>query len=235
MKPPLSIRLTIAAATIAGALVALKSCSKPPTPDPKDDPRLLVVDGLTITFEELQPYVDWIRSFRPEGGTKTIHKKVLADHVLPLRLAQRAFADEREEQRKLAQGLADVAENIYDLERLTENSTRTQRKKLARMQARLPVSMFVFDPLRTGAVSQPIELPQGWFVVGSYEMVESQIVTGDLCDVLQVAFVTHNAEQWALWFDAERERIKDKVTFVHPDYRDDLPAWLEPPKTPKKP
>lgn len=228
-KPTLRLVLP-ALAIVAAALITLKACSKPAPPPP--EPRLLVVDGLTITFEDLQPFVDYIRSFRPEAGTKSITMKALDEHVLPLRLAQRAFAEEREAQHNNAQALSDVADNVYDLENFTENTGHKQRKKLARMQAHLPVSMFVFDPLKTGAVSPPLELPQGWFVVASYDMVESPLAVADHVDVLQVAFVTHDADQWALWYDEEKRRITDKVTFVHPDYAHRLPPWLNPPKKP---
>ena len=209
--------------------LALAGCSEP---DPRNDPRLLVLDGIEIRFDELEPYVAFLDSFRPEGGRKTKVMLALTEHVLPLRLARRAFPAEREEQRRRAEALAAVADNVAELERQSALVEHKRRSALTRMKALLPVAMFLFDPLTRGAVSPPIEVPQGWFVVGAFDYQESPIALADHVDALQVGFVTHTSRQWTEWIEAEQQRIGAKATFVHPDYREMMPAWIEPPRNP---
>ncbi|HEB52072.1 MAG TPA: hypothetical protein ENI87_02330 [bacterium] len=211
----------------AALALVLSGCARE---EPAVERRLLVIDGIEITFDELKPYVDFIDTFEPETGTKTKHVWVMRDYLLPLKVARRTFAKEREEQRKLAEGLRSVADNVAELERQAELIKHKARRDITRKSAFLPVAMWAFDPLNTLAVSPPLELPAGWFVVGVYDFHESPMVTTDYVDALQVGFVTHTSKEWRAFWEAEKQRIGDKVTFVHPDYRDDLPKWMTPPQ-----
>lgn len=226
MKSPLLLAARTAA-TVAALSFAGCGDATPPA-----DPRLLVVDDVEIRLDELDPYVAFLDSYLPEGGRKTKVQHVLEEHVLPLRLAQRAFGPQRAEQRARAEALCAVAGNVAELEQQSRLLPHQHRSTMSRRDARLPVAMFLFDPLRVGAVSPPIELPQGWFVAAAYDLRESPVVYGDMVDALQVGFVTHTAGEWASWYGAERERIATKVTYVHPDYRDAMPSWLQLPRQP---
>ena len=228
----MSARQPILSTALFAATLLLAGCEQPP--DPRKDPRLIEVDGLTVTFEELQPYVDWIASFRPAVGERTKFVWALREHVLPLKLAQREFAEERAKQKELADGLRSVATNILELEEHSKLITDKRRSNLTRSTAMLPVAMFLFDELTLNAVSQPIELPHGFFVVSAYERFESQLVADDYIDALQVGFITHTSPDWHKYWNAKRQEIGRKVTFVHPDYRDDMPPWIQVPQ-PEKP
>lgn len=220
-------------ATALAAALLHCSCGQA-SPSAADDPRLIEVDGITVTFEELQPYVDWLTAYRPELGVRTKYMWALREHVLPLKLARREFAEERAAQRELADGLCSVATNIQELEQRSELVKDKSRSNLTRQSALLPVAMFLFDELTLNAVSPPIELPHGFFVVSAYERFESQLVMADYVDALQVGFITHTAVAWEKYWRAKRQEIGRKVTFLHPDYRDDMPPWLQAP-APEKP
>ncbi|MFT4513899.1 MAG: hypothetical protein ACI89X_002268 [Planctomycetota bacterium] len=228
-------------AAIATVAVLAGSCASEKKPN--DDPRLLVIDGIEITFADLQPYFEWLKSFRPALGVKTTYIWALRDHVLPLKIAQREFPEERAKQLELAEGLCSVADNIYDLEKESKLIEHKTRSNLTRQSAMLPVAKWLFEmtaiegkniPINTNAASQPIELAQGYFVVGSYDFFDSPMVMTEYVDALQVGFVTHTSIAWRKWYENEQLTLGKKVTFVHPDYRDNLPHWMELPKN-KKP
>ena len=215
---------------IAFVVVCGQACSNDKAVDPKNDPRLLVIDGIEITFADLDPYYEFLTKNRPELGKKTKYVWAMREHVLPLKVAQRAFPKERAEQLARAKDLCEVATNIYELEqqsRLIEHKTRSN---LTRQSAMLPVAMFAFEPENTNAVSPPLELAQGYFVVSTYELNESPLEIAGYVDALQVGFVTHTSKVWRTWWEEEQLTMGQKVTFVHPDYRDDLPPWMKLPK-----
>lgn len=213
---------------MATTTLTLSACSD--KLQPVEEERLLVIDGITILFEDLRPYVEFIESYRPAVGEKTKNIWVMRDHVLPTFAARRAFADERAVMLERANALCSVATNILELEKHSELVKHKRRSNMTRINAKLPVAMFLFDELMTNAVSQPIELPEGYFVVGSYKLNTSPLTIADFVDALQVGFVTHTSQDWRLWWENEQLRIGPKVTFVHPDYRDDLPPWMTVPK-----
>lgn len=226
---------TLQRASCAALLaLALGACGGAATDPDRDDPRLIELDGITITFEELQPYYDWLTEFRPGVGVRTKYMWAMREYVLPLKLAQREFAAERAEQRALAEGLCSVATNIAELEERSKLITHKTRSNLTRQQALLPVGMFLFDELTLNAVSQPLELPHGVFVVSAYERHDDALVMGDYVDALQVGFLTHTSQEWQEYWAGKRAEIGAKVAFIHPDYRDDMPDWIQPPR-PDKP
>lgn len=224
----------IANASIAFATIAMlfAGCSDN-AKSTRTDPRLLVVDGIEITFADLQPYVDFLTETRPEAGTKTKYIWAMRDHVLPLKVAQREFPKERAEQRKLAVALRSVSTNIYELEQQAKLITDKTRSNLSRQSAMLPVAMWLFDELNTNAVSPPIELAQGYFLVSSFTLNKSPLVMADYVDALQVGFITHKSKEWREWWDNKKLTLGKKVTFVHPDYRDNIPTWMELPEDKK--
>lgn len=217
------------AAALAAMAALLGACSKPA---PAEN-RLLVLDGITFTLDDVAPYVAYYDAFLPEGGRKSKVLRALEDQLIPLRLAQRAFAAERAELKKQAEALATVATNALELEQQSQNVRDKRRSNLTRGTALLPVGMWAFDATRVGAVSQPLELPHGWIVVGLFDLRESPgLVMDDYVDALQVGFVTHPRIAFQEWCLAEQQRIADKATFVHPDYEHAMPPWLRVPKRP---
>lgn len=224
----MNARPSILSSTAIAATLLLAACDQ--RPDPRQDPRLIEIDGITITFDELQPYYEWLASYRPELGVRTKYVWAMREHVLQLKLAQREFPEQRAEQKSLAEGLRSVATNIKELEERSKLIEHKSRSNLTRQSALLPVAMFLFDELTLNAVSEPIELPHGFFVVSAFERYESQLVMADYVDALQVGFITHSAVEWQQYWRQKREEIGKKVTFLHPDYRDDMPDWIQPPQ-----
>lgn len=229
-SPPVrSVRAgLLAPLAMLATLVALTGCGKD---EPPPEKRLVVIDGIEITFDDLQPYYDMLEKYRPELGVKSKYVWAMREHVLPLRVAQRAFPKERAVQLQRAEALCSVAGNITELEEQSKLIEHKRRSNLTRANAKLPVALFLFeDKYQTNAVSPPIELPAGYFVVGGYEYHESQLRAADYVDTLQVGFITHTSKQWLLYWEETKKTLGDKVTFVHPDYRDDMPPWMKIPK-----
>lgn len=223
-------RLACAFATaliLAGG--ALSGCGETAPPQVKE---LLVVDGITIELAELEPFLKFLDSYLPEGGRKAKVRRILEEHVLPMHLARRAHPAERRAQLQLASDLCSVATNIAELEKQTTNFPGKSRRFVTRSQAKLPVAMFLFDELLQGAVSPPLEVPFGYIVASCYEVKTGALTVDDHADSLQVGFATHPGAEWQAWLVAEQKRIADKVTFVHPDYREAMPPWLVLPKLP---
>lgn len=200
---------------------------------PPADNRLLVVDGITITMDDVAPYIAFIDGFLPEGGNKAKMLRVIDEHVLPLRLAQRAFPAERREQLARAEALVQVATNSAELEEQSQVLTNRSRHSTSRLTPRLPVAMFLFDASRWGSVSEPIEVPNGYIVATVFELRDdSPLALDDYVDALQVGFLTHDNAEWMAWLEGEERRIGTKVTYVHPDFREAMPQWLHLPKLP---
>lgn len=221
-----------APAIVAAAALALAACNKatpaPPKPPTAAD-RLLTIDGIEITFGEVLPLLDFVTATHPEVGRKTLMQMVLETHTVPLRLAERAFAAERAELKQHAADLRSVATNVVELEAQAVPERIKEHKKYSRMQPELPVSMFLFDPLMTGGVSDPIAVQQGFVVTGAHDYAEMPLRSEDMVEATQVGFFTHTYGAWRDWLATEQQRVADKVTYVHPDYREALPTWCKSP------
>jgi hypothetical protein len=198
----------------------------------KPDPELLLVfDGIEVRFADVEPYVEFLGSFLPESGRKARIMRALDEQVLPVALARRAFPGERKQQLERARELCSVATNVHELEEQTRTYSPKARRDYTRLHM-LPIAMFLFEPLNLGSVSDPIELPAGYVVVGAFDLKESALLLDDYADTLQVGFETHPPTAWSSWLAAEKQRVSSKVTYVHPDYREAMPPWLELPRQP---
>jgi hypothetical protein len=236
MRPQTLMLLSTAAATVLAA-AACSRCSAPAAPhdppapaEPKPGDPLLQVDGITITFGDVLPMVEFFDTLSREGSRRTKMQRVIEEYTLPLLFARREFQEERKKELAQATGLRAVAGNVLELE---EKSTafRRKRERVRPREVEIPIARFLFDKLHQGAVSDPIELPQGYTVVGSFELVEAQLLFDDQCDALQVTFYTpqlHDDQSYHLWLRALQKRLDKKVTWYHPDYRDAVPSWLLP-------
>ena len=223
------VQLSLPAALCACLAVAGCRRHAPVKPaEPGPEQRLLVVDGITITFGDLQPYADFLDRYWADAGRRTKLAKVLDDYVLPLRLAQRAFPAERQEQLDKAKGLRSVAGNSIELEQAAKD-LGVPRKSVSPGRVEIPTAMFLFDELRTNSVSEPIELPWGYRVCTAFELHHASVAVDDMAEALMIGFPTHDRAAWDAWLAGERQRIARKVTWVHSDYRDILPPWLKTP------
>jgi hypothetical protein len=206
--------------------VLLAACDDAPKPDTHPANLLLTIDGLDITLDEVEQHVKFLDADQPEWATKVKFRRVLEEFTIPLRLAQRAFPEQRAEMRKRAENLRSVADNTAELEQQGAQQV-IKRKDLGRRQVELPVAEFLFNPLLTGSASQPIEVPRGFIVAGAYGLKESAQVINDLVEAVQVGFLTHTPGDWQTWKDNEQLRVADKATYVNPAYRDSMPEWIK--------
>jgi len=221
-------RANVLAAGLVLALL-LGSCSKPPVlppapPAPGDV--LLRLDGIDITFGDIEPYVKFLDEAMPEGGRLTKIQKVLQEFTVPLRLAQRAFPEQRRTMKQRAEHLHTVATNVLELEQQAAQQI-IKRQELTRGKADLPVAVFLFDPLMTGGVSGVIEVPRGYVVAAAHEIKEARTAVGDIVDAVQVGFFTHTPGDWETWKQLEQEAVAGKATYIHPDFRAAMPTWLK--------
>ena len=222
-----------------GFLLLLGGCSgcdgKPAT-QPKRAPLpgdvLLAVDGIEFTFGDVQPFLDFYDRLFPEWGKQTKMRQILTSYLVPLKFARRDFFPaERAPRLEAARALRQVADNARELEARSTSLTRFRQTVIVQ-QVDLPVAMFLFDSSRVGAVSQPIEVPQGWTVATALDLKESNGHSGgavgdDLCDALLVGFYVADKTAWEPWLAHLRTDLANKkATFVHPDFRDAIPEYL---------
>lgn len=213
--------------SIVAALLGATACTKP-----APESRLLVLDGLVIELAELEPFLAFMDTWAPDIGRKTKMMRVLEQYLIPLHLARRHFGPQRAEKLQQAEALCAVATNVKELEQRAELLPDKVLRDEARTTMSLPEAMFLFDPLQQGGVSKPIEVPQGWHVVGSFELREKPLALDDVVKSLRVAFDTHTAGQWYQWYEEQKKTLADKATFVHPDWTTAIPEWIHPPKQP---
>lgn len=200
----------------------------PAAADPAPHERLVSVDGIDITFGDAAPWLEWYDRMYPVRSRRTKLRAILEQYLVPLRLAEREFAELRAEQHRRAQALCAVSGNVLELEQQA-GLLVGKRATVAPGQVELPVARFLFDPLRTGSVSPPLPVPQGWMVVAAHELREGGVAIEDLADAFQVGFHTHERDAWDLWLEQHKRTLHRKVTYVHPDYHEALPTWLRNP------
>ncbi|MBL8735604.1 MAG: hypothetical protein JNL12_04195 [Planctomycetes bacterium] len=211
-------------APIATLLLAGTGCSDKPVAET----RLLVLDGIEIRLDELTPYLDFLLDSVPEGGRKTAVQRVLEEHLLPLRLAERAFPSERAEARTRAETMQQIAGNAAELELHASAMPTKRRTNYPRLHARLPVAMFLFKPENLGSVSDVLAMPEGFVLVGSFDLHDNVHALQQSVDGIEVGFFTHGGAEFRDWLAAEKARVAGKLTFVHPDYVFALPDWIKP-------
>lgn len=232
-------RLVAAAAVplllAAGLWAGLPGCDRqPPAAGPEATSRpapgdtLLVVDGVTITFADVAEAVaDYDRRY-PEYNERIKIQKALTQDVLPLVFARREFAAERAHQLGLARTFRGGCGNVEELANNVGDRPH-RRATLVAGDFEQPVARFLFEPTNVGAVSEPLEVPQGFIVAGAFDLVQEREVIKDRCDALQVMFPTHSAAAFGEWLQALRTRLGPRVTYVHKDYRLAMPPWLKVP------
>ncbi len=234
------VPLLVLAVLAALPLLPIPGCggSKPaPGPSgPKPTDVVLRLDGMEFTFAEVDEWADFLRIAYPMAGRKTIVQAVLEQHVIPLRLAERAFPEERAQLLREATEASGVLTNVYELEQAQQggNLEVQERRKYTRLQPAIPVAAHLFNRMNEGSVSKPLAVPRGFVLAATHEYTEVPVAGEDLVEATQVGFFHHTVGAWNEWHAAEKARIKDKVTYVHPDFRDALPTWCERPRPAKE-
>lgn len=224
-------------ATACAALALASACSKdapkpdaaPSTPTQKQlqpDDVLLVVDGISIAWKDVQTHVAWLDEIAPEYSLRKKIQKVLPEYTIPVLFARREFGDLRKAQFELATTIRAASGNVEELQKNAGDRPH-RRERISRGDVEIPVAAFVFEPTNVGAVSQPIEVPGGWMLAGCADLTQTRVPMEDTCECVQVAFFTHDAKFWREWKQELKTRLKDRVTYVHPDYRLAMPPWLQ--------
>lgn len=213
------------------ALAGLTGCGEdapatPPGTGPADP--LLRLDGIEVAFGELEPWLGMLERNYPRYSRTTKIRTVLEQHVLPLRLAQREFAAERQAMLERARDLKRVAGNAVELEQRAA-MLPSMRKLVTPGDVPMPVAQFLFDPALTGAVSEPIELPQGWVVAAARDLRRGGVAADDQADAVVVHFFTHEPVAHRDWIERRQTELAGKASWAHPDHLQALPPWLGPP------
>ncbi len=214
-------------------LIALIHCACAPDDQPSPPPGagvVLEVDGLQITAEELRQFDDYFENLDPTMGRNYRTRELLDQFVLPLRLARRAFAEDRAEKRQRATVLAEAVGNSgYAglVERGEVYGGVKPDHPYSRNDLPLPLARFAFDEDHLFKVSPPIEVAQGFALIATFQLMQGISTVEDQAEVYFVPFYTLDSAQFATWYEVQRDRIRNRVTFVHPDYREALPPWLK--------
>ncbi len=64
-------------------------------------------------------------------------------------------------------------------------------------------------------------------VAGTLDLQLERELIRSRADCLQVFFFTHRSNTWGEWLEGLRLRLRDRVTYDHPDYRLAMPPWLK--------
>lgn len=221
---------------LCSLLAACSGCSRDPEPAPQRGlppethptpaTKLLTIDGLDVTYGEVAPYVEFYDRIYPKWTLASKVRRALDAQVLPMRFAQRDFPTERKAMLAQAQSLCAVAGNAEELQQ--KAGDMAVRKELPMQRLELSLSLFLFDRLKLGAASPPIEVPQGYNVVGAFDIKAGGIASDDFVDFVQVPFYAQpDRDKWNEWLAATQQRCGARVTWVHPDFHDAMPPWVK--------
>jgi hypothetical protein len=214
---------------IAG--ICLFGCEEDPRLAPEPPPGLVMeIDGLQIWAREIEPWVAYVETVDRRTGRDAAIRGILDNHLIPLKLAQRAWAEPRDELRRRAEALARVVRNGGYPE-LVAKGRAVAGEPLAQTTGRLdlplPIGAWAFDEDRIGHVSPLLETPQGFSLFSTYRIERGITRTVDRVEAYQVPFYTHPPVEFAAWLVEARAAVSDKVTYVHPGYRRALPPWVK--------
>lgn len=218
---------------VAVAAGALPSCSREENEPAPTAPEGLVLefDGLRIWEHEVEPLRQYIAGIDRRAGRITVLTMLLDDYLIPLKAAQRAFAEQRAAKRELAEGLARAVGNEGYMGLLQKGRAVAGEEPdtfSTRIDLPLPLAQWAFADDNLGQVSPVLETPQGFSIISTEQIDRGTTRRDDLAKVYQVSFHTHDPEAFSKWYSAIRTELASTVTYVHPDYRRALPPWMTP-------
>lgn len=222
--------MTHGAILLATVIVAAAACADESRTPPEPPTGLAVeFDGLRIWDHEVEPFRRYVEAIDNRAGHLTLLGGILDGFLIPLKMAQRAWHEERETQRERAEGFARAVGNegypgLVQKGRSLAGEPTTDR--ITRNDLPLPLAVWAFDKEKIGQVSPVIETPQGFAIVSTYKIVDGRTSNADTAEVYQVSFYTHGAKDFSDWYFAERVKLAGKVTHVGDDYRRALPPWI---------
>lgn len=217
----------------AVAIVCCVRCGGEPAATPTG-PRVpgaaLEFGEVSIPFEELRVFDEYFEDLDPTIGKKWLARELLTQHCIPLAFARHDFASKRATDREAAQALADVAQNDIELRaRLPDYGVEPPERPHDRSSLPLAIARFAFLDENLGRAFGPIETGRGFTVVSLRDIRRGNTRAADLADLVIVGFPTHdNEDAYRAWWRQTKVRARDTLTWVHPDLRRALPAWLTP-------
>lgn len=223
----ISYALTVTA-TLA-AIVIFARCEPPPEPDgPRVPGAIVEFEGVSIMPEDVERWTPYLATWDPKSGQKARRRVALEKEVLPLALSRSAFPGQRAEQLERAREVRSVVGNTIELEAFAEAREFEQATKpYSRSSLPLAVAEFAFLEEHVGAVSDPIEVERGYVLVGVKDLQRGLATAYDLVHLVIAPFYTHPSNEYDAWLEDARTRAKATLSYVHPDYVDLLPIWLQ--------
>lgn len=225
MMAPRAARLLL---IVTGTLAACRDHPPEPSPQVEADLALQVGEARVMRseIEALLPYFDTVDR---RIGRSTRIRNLLANHLLPRAAARVAFGEQRAEQRRRAEALAAVVGNGgYPALRAQGRHSGREYADATRESFPLQVAAWLFDPANLGRVSPVIETPQGFTLASAFDLVRGETPHQDRVEAFQATFYTHSPADFSTWWDLQRRQLAGAIRYLHPDYRDALPAWLTP-------
>ncbi len=224
---PLARRLSLPLPLLAAAC----TCGEgPPSPPPEV---ALEIDGMRVLASEIAPLCEYLDAVDRHLGRNAKIAAVLDYHVLPLRLAQRAFAAQRRPLLESCTALRRAVDNGAYPALVAKAGRVRGATALSVLRTELPLSLasWVFAADSIGQVSPVLETPQGFCLVGVWQVEAGATRTADRAEVFQVPFFTHAPDEFDAWLRREKAAVAGRLSYVHPDYADALPPWLQLPPT----
>lgn len=214
-------------ATAVGAF----GCEEAPAPAPRPGV-LLELDGIVIEESELQPLLGYVNGMGERVGKSFAAQIVLERHLLPTRVAQRAFAAERAVLRERAEAMrrSVMSSGGADPQLRAKGAIMGGESSgglIARSGMELAQAAWCFEPDNLGIVSPVVEVPRGYCLLSVADHRPGIERSGDLVDAYQVPFYTHGKSEFDDWWADRKRELAGKLTYVHPDYVDALPPWLK--------
>ncbi|MGE3880450.1 MAG: hypothetical protein AB7I19_15415 [Planctomycetota bacterium] len=215
------------AAVMLGSIALVHGCApKSPNPPAVDDGVAIELPDLKVAVAELRAFDDYLDALDPNAGRKLRTRALLERHILPLALARAAFPAVRAEAFERARSLCAVVGNSLELERHGEVLRGERLVEQQRTSLPLAVAAWADDETKIGAVSPPIETPDSIWVCGLIDLHRGLTMSTDRIDLYCVRFPAVAAEDFQVWYAAERERRRHTLIRASNDVLPCLPDWL---------
>ena len=195
---------------------------------------VLELDGISVTRSEVADWYSYLDGLDPRIGHAFRDRQILEQHILPLKFAQRMFRQHRAELLANAEALVKVAPTLAELASVSKTAEDPKQRgyaperATARTDVPLAMARAIFAADKLGQVQGPIETPQGFVVVANRKLDKGITAFEDRADPWIVLFNTHMAREFDQWWRGARETAGKRVTYVHPDFKDSLPDWIQP-------
>lgn len=229
-----TLRRVVLLALLPGGLAACGE-DAPKGPSAPAPDVILEIDGLRVTRAELEDWHPYLDALDPRLGKGFRNRQILEQHLMPMKFAQRLYAVHRAELRTRAEALVKVAPTLAELVEVSKKAEEPRERGYSptnpSTRADLPIALAraAFDRKKLGQVQGPIETPQGFAIVATRKIDPGVTAFEDRADPWLVLFNTHMSREFDEWWRKQRESIRASVraTYVHPDFKDSLPDWIQ--------